>query len=158
VVPDSRQSANTEAKGLRMTKAGPSIMRWALYQASQIGRRYDPQLASVYHREMVHNGKNHKQAMGAVMSHIGARILAVLQENRPYELRDNKGNPITWEEARKLVLANYQVPEEIKQARRRRTTEGNSAKLKRKRREMVAHSTHEAAEAPQPVATTTSPG
>jgi len=158
VVPDSRQSANTEAKGLRMTKAGPSIMRWALYQASQIGRRYDPQLASVYHREMVHNGKNHKQAMGAVMSHIGARILAVLQENRPYELRDNKGKPITWEEARKLVLANYQVPEEIKQARRRRTTESNSAKLKRKRREMVAHSTHEAAEAPQPVATTASPG
>jgi len=158
VVPDSRQSANTEAKGLRMTKAGPSIMRWALYQASQIGRRYDPQLASVYHREMVQNGKNHKQAMGAVMSHIGARILAVLQENRPYELRDNKGNPITWQEARKLVLANYQVPEEIKQARRRRTTESNSAKLKRKRREMVAHSTHEAAEAPQSVATTASPG
>ena len=78
VIPDSRQSANNEAKGLRMTKAGPSIMRWALYQASQIGRRFDPQLASIYHREMVHNGKNHKQAMGAVMSHIGARVLAVL--------------------------------------------------------------------------------
>jgi transposase len=158
VVPDSRQSANTEAKGLRMTKAGPSIMRWALYQASQIGRRYDPQLASVYHREMVHNGKNHKQAMGAVMSHIGARILAVLQENRPYELRSNEGNPITWEKARNLVLANYQVPEEIKQARRRRATEGNSAKSKRKRREMVVNSTHEAAEAPQPVGTAASPG
>jgi transposase len=157
VVPDSRQSANTEAKGLRMTKAGPSIMRWALYQASQIGRRYDPQLASVYYREMVHNGKNHKQAMGAVMSHIGARVLAVLQENRPYELRDNKGNPITWGKARRLVLSNYQVPEEIKQARRRRSTEGISAKSKRKRREMVVHSTHEAAEAPQPVATTASP-
>jgi transposase len=158
VVPDSRQSANTEAKGLRMTKAGPSIMRWALYQASQIGRRYDPQLASVYYREMVHNGKNHKQAMGAVMSHIGARVLAVLQENRPYELRDNKGNSITWEEARKLVLTNYQVPEEIKQTRRRCSTEGISAKSKRKRREMAVRNTHEAAEAPQPVATTASPG
>jgi len=145
VVPDSRQSADTEAKGLRMTKAGPSIMRWALYQASQIGRRYDPQLASVYHREMVHNGKNHKQAMGAVMSHIGARILAVLQENKPYELRDIKGRPITWEEARK-------------QARRRRRTVGNSAKSQRKRREMAVHSTYEAAEAPQPVVTTASPG
>ena len=30
VVPDSRQSADTEAKGLRMTKAGPAIMKWAL--------------------------------------------------------------------------------------------------------------------------------
>ena len=158
VVPDSRQSANTEAKGLRITKAGPSIMRWALYQASQIGRRYDPQLASVYHREMVHNGKNHKQAMGAVMSHIGARVLAVLQENRPYELRDNQGKPITWEEARKLVLTNYQVPEEIKQARRRRRTVGNSDKSQSKRREMVVHRANEAADAPQPVVTTASPG
>jgi transposase len=158
VVPDSRQSSNTESKGLRMTKAGPTVMRWALYQASQIGRRYDPQLASVYYREMVHNGKNHKQAMGAVMSHIGARVLTVLQENRPYELRDTEGSPITWDEARKLILANYQVPEEIKQARRRRTTGSSSAKSRRKRREMAVHSTHEAAEAPQPVATAASPG
>jgi len=157
VVPDSRQSSNTEAKGLRMTKAGPSIMRWALYQASQIGRRYDPQLASIYYREMVHNGKNHKQAMGAVMSHIGARVLVVLQENRPYELRDIQGKPITWEEARKLVLTNYQVPEEIKQARRRRRTVGNFTKSQRKRREMVAYRAHEATEAPQPVVTTASP-
>jgi transposase len=158
VVPDSRQSSNTESKGLRMTKAGPTVMRWALYQASQIGRRYDPQLASIYHREMVHNGKNHKQAMGAVMSHIGARVLAVLQEDRPYELRDTEGNPITRDEARKLILANYQVPEEIKQARRRRTTGNSSAKSRRKRGEMAVHSTHEAAEAPQPVATAASPG
>ena len=91
------------------------------------------------------------------MSHIGARVLAVLQENRPYELRDTQGNPITWEKARKLVLMNYQVPEEIKQARRRRTTEGNSSKSRRKWREMAVHSTHEAAEAPQPVETTASP-
>ncbi len=92
-----------------------------------------------------------------MMSHIGARILAVLQENKPYELRDIQGKPITWEEARKLVLTNYQVPEEIKQARRRRRTVGNSAKSQRKRREMVAHRTHEAAEAPQPVVITASP-
>jgi transposase len=79
VVPDSRQSSQMEAKGLRMTKAGPAIMKWALFQSGQIGRRYDPHLAWLYYREMVHNGKNHKQAMGAVMSHIGARILAVLR-------------------------------------------------------------------------------
>jgi hypothetical protein len=158
VVLDSRQSVDTEAKGMRMPKAGPSIMRWALYQASQIGRCYDPQLASVYHREMVHQGKNHKQAAGAVMSHLGARILAVLQENRPCELRDIQGNPITWEKSRKLVITNYLVPEEIKRARRRRRTVGNSNKSKRNQREMVANSTHEAAKAPQPIMTTASPG
>jgi transposase len=157
VVPDSRQSANTEAKGLKMTKAGPAIMKWALYQSSQIGRRFDPQLAWVYYHEIVNNGKNHKQAMGAVMSHIGARILAVLRENKPYELRDLQGKPISWEDARKQILLNYQVPEEIKQQRRRIKSSGNSTRMRTKRREMVAYSTHEAAEAPQPVMTTASP-
>jgi transposase len=158
VVPDSRQSANTEAKGLRMTKAGPSIMKWALYQSSQIGRRFDPQLAWVYYHEIVNNGKNHKQAMGAVMSHIGARVLAVLRENKPYELRDLQGKPISWQDARKQILFNYQVPEEIKQQRRRIKSAGHSGKTRNKRREMVVYSTHEAAEAPQPVMTTASPG
>jgi len=64
IVPGSNQSSGMEAKGLRMTKAGPAIMRWALFQAGQIGRSHDPQLACVYYREMVHHGKNHMQAMG----------------------------------------------------------------------------------------------
>ncbi len=34
VVPVARQSSNTEARGLRMTKAGPAIMKWAPYQTS----------------------------------------------------------------------------------------------------------------------------
>jgi len=142
-----------------MTKAGPAVMKWALYQSGQIGRRYDPQLACLYYREIVHNGKNHKQAMGAVMSHLGARVLAVLRDDKPYELRDIEGKPITWEDARRLILLNYQVPEQIKQDRRRRGTLRNSSqKPSRKRREMVARRVHEAAEAPQSVVTTASPG
>jgi transposase len=92
VVPDSRQSSDTEAKGLRMTKAGPAIMKWALYQSGQIGRRYDPQLAWLYYREMVHNGKNHKQAMGAVMSHIEARILGCCGRTNLMNLEIFKAN------------------------------------------------------------------
>jgi hypothetical protein len=99
---------------------------------------------------MVYHGKNHKQAMGAVMSHMGARILTVLREDRPYELRDIDGKPISREEAWKLILSNYKVPEEIKRERRRKTT---TAMLKRriKNREMAAYRTNEAATAPQPV-------
>jgi len=63
----------------------------ALYQAGDIGRRWDPQLAAVYYREMVYHGKNHRQALGAVMSHLGARVLTVLKVDRPYELRDIEG-------------------------------------------------------------------
>jgi len=85
------------------------------------------------------------------MSHMGARVLAVLRKDRPYELRDIEGKPISREEARRLILSNYQVPEEIKQERRRRKTTGSTTKSRRKGREMVAHRTNEAAIAPQPV-------
>lgn len=145
VVPGARQSSNVEAKGLRMTKAGPSIMRMALYQAGDVGRRWDPQLAAVYYREMVYHGKNHRQAMGAVMSHLGARVLTVLKQDRPYEIRDIEGNPISKEHAGKLILAKYRVPEEVRRERRRRNSTIS------KDRETATYRTNEAAKAPQPV-------
>jgi hypothetical protein len=95
--------------------------------------------------------------MGAVMSHLGARILSVLREDRSYELRDNDGNRITWADARRLILTNYQVPEEIERERRRRKTIGRvSPKTSRKRRETAADSTYEAAKAPQSAVATIS--
>jgi transposase len=140
VVPGANQSAGSESKGLRMTKAGSSMMKRALYQAGEIARRYDPQLAYLYYREMVNHGKHHKQAMGAVMSHLGARILAVLREDRPYELRDIHGQPITKKETIELIQLEYQVTELIRQARRRRKS--NEGRLS-------GHRTCEAAKAPQ---------
>ena len=126
-------------------------MKWALFQAGDIGRRFDPQLASLYYREMVHHGKNHKQAMGAVMSHLAARVLKVLQDGRPYELRDNEGKAISPAEAKKLILHNYQVPENIRRERRRR----NPVKLGYLKSQGTAlHRTNEAAVAPQPVKVT----
>jgi len=145
VVPGARQSSNVEAKGLRMTKAGPSIMRMALYQAGEIGRRNDPHLAAVYYREMVYHGKNHRQAMGAVMSHLGARVLRVLKEDRSYEIRDLDGKSIDQKEAKRLILSQYHVSEEIRRERRRRNTKAS------RRRETATASINEAANAPQSV-------
>jgi hypothetical protein len=108
-VPGASQSANMESKGMSMTKAGPAMIKRALYQAGNIARRYDPQLAYLYYREMVHNGKTHLQAMGAVMSHLGARIMAVLKEDKPYDLRDNQGRSITLKEAKELIYREYTV-------------------------------------------------
>jgi len=96
VVSGARQSSQIETKGLRMTKAGPAIMKWALYQAGEIARRWDPQLASVYYNQMVNHGKNHKQAMGVVMSYLGARLLSVLREDKAYALRDTGGEPSSY--------------------------------------------------------------
>lgn len=122
-------------------------MRMALYQAGDVGRRWDPQLAVVYYREMINHGKNHKQAMGAVMSHLGARGLTVLKEGRPYELRNAEGNLISKDDARRLVLSKYHVSEDIRRERRR----CNPTKVSRIDREMTTHRTNEAAKTPQPV-------
>ena len=130
-------------------------MKWALFQAGDIARRFDPQLADIYYREMVYHGKNHKQAMGAVMSHLGARVLRVLQDDRPYQLRDNGGKPISRAEARELILLSYQVPEDVRRERRRR----NPAKRGQiGSRGMAVRRTNEAATAPQPVKITAIPG
>jgi transposase len=145
VVPRSRQSSNMEAKGLRMTKAGPSIMRMALFQSGDIGRRWDPQMAAIYYRQMVFHGKNHKQALGAVMSHLGARVLKVLSEDRPYELRDIDGKSVTRDHAKSLILTKYQVSEDIRKERRRRNSKIG------KMRETATNRTNEAVKAPQPV-------
>jgi transposase len=148
VVPGANQSADTESKGLRMTKAGPALMKRALFQAGDIGRRYDPQLAYLYYREMVNHGKTHLQAMGAVMSHLGARVLAVLKEDRPYEIRDIQGQPVSRRAAMELVRSEYTVPESVRKVRRRRKS--NEGRLSCPR-------TREAAKAPQSGHITTSP-
>jgi sRNA-binding protein len=94
---------------------------------------------------MVYHGKNHRQAMGAVTSHLGARILRVLKEDRPYEIRDLEGKPINKSEAKGLILSQYHVSEEVRRERRRRNTKTN------RKREAAIVSIHEAAEAPQTV-------
>jgi len=152
VVPGARQSSQAESKGLKMTKAGPSMMRRALYQAGEVGRQWDPQLAYVYYGQIVYHGKTHQQAMGAVMSHLGARVLAVLREGRPYELRDIDGKPISGQEARSLILSRYKVPDEIRRERRRRNPKkSNASRLPKGKRGMTQnHRICEAASAPQP--------
>lgn len=118
VVPHARQSADSDAKGLAMTKAGPRRVKLALYQAAEIARRWDPQLAKVYYDQMVHKGKPHYKAIGAVMSHLASRIHAVLTEQRDYVLRDVDGREVTAREARTIIQTKYQVPAEIRAERR----------------------------------------
>ena len=132
-------------------------MKWALYQGGEIARRWDPQLASVYYNQMVHHGKNHNQAMGSVMSHLGARLLSVLREEKAYALRDTGGEPVSPEEARRLILFNYQVPEDIRRKRRRHNRDTGEAAISRRKGWGMIHGINEAAGAPQPVATSTIP-
>jgi len=118
VLPRSHQSSFTNRLGLGMSKAGPARVKRALYQAAEYARRWDPQLAAIYFRQMVDYGKTHKQAMGAVMSHLAARVYAVLKQDRPYQVRDFNGQPLTRIEAGDLIRQQLRVPEYIRQLRR----------------------------------------
>ena len=51
----------------------------------------------------------------AVMSHMPARALAVLRENKHHDLRNIDGRSVSREEARKIISSKYQVSEEIHQ-------------------------------------------
>lgn len=98
------------------------------------------------------NQSSDSEAKGAIMSHMSARVLAVLREDKPYEIRDIDGSIVSREEAKRIILAKYQVPEEIRRERRRRKTPG-SPRLQKKLREMLVPRVHEAAAAPQPALT-----
>jgi transposase len=119
IVPHSKQSGDGEAKGLPITKAGPNLVKATLYLNAEVARQWDVQVAAIYHKQMVAYGKHHIQAVCACASHLASRIYAVLKEQRPYELRDLKGKPISAVESRELCL-KYRVPDEVRQRNNKR--------------------------------------
>lgn len=121
MVPDSEQSSDSEAKGLHITQAGPDLIKKFAYLDADVARRYDPQIAAIYYDQMVHKGKHHEQALCTCATHLLDRVLAVLRDDKPYELRDVDGTPVTAERARQIAAERYTVPEEVR-ARSRKTT------------------------------------
>lgn len=120
LVPDSRQSGDSEATGLQITKAGPDLIKKYAYLDAQVARQWDPQIAAIYYDQMVQKGKHHIQAVCACATHLLDRILVVLREDKPYELRDVDGTPVSPERGREIVLERYQVPEEVRRRNSKR--------------------------------------
>lgn len=103
LVPRESSSGESERRG-SISKAGPDLLRWALYLAADVARKHDPHLADLYRRLMVERGRHHNQALCAVATHLADRIYALLRENRPYELRDLDGTPVTASEAKAIAI------------------------------------------------------
>jgi transposase len=120
MVPDSRQSADSESKGLHITQAGPDLVKKYAYLDADVARQWDPQLAAIYYDQMVHKGKHHNQALCTCAPHLLDRVLTVWREDRPYEVRDVDGTPVTWEEARHIIATRYTVPPEVRQRNSKR--------------------------------------
>jgi len=63
---------------------------------------------------MVHRGKHHVQALCTCSAHLLDRVGVVLREERPYQLQDVDGTPITPERARQIIAERYTVPDEVR--------------------------------------------
>jgi len=138
IVPGSKQSGEGEAKGMRITQAGPNLVKATLYLNADVARQWDAQIAVIYHTQMVDYGKHHTQAVCACATHLANRIYAVLTQKRPYQLRDLQGNPIDVEQSR-LLCKKYRVPDEVRQRnnkrfRRARAEERTEKRYQRKQK------------------------
>jgi transposase len=136
LIPDSRQSADSEAKGLHVSQAGPDLIKKYAYLNADVARQWDPQIAALYHDQMVHKGKHHNQAVCACATHLLDRVLSVLREEKDYELRDVDGTPVTVHQARAIIAERYTVPAEVRQRnnkRRRRERAEQKAEKKHRR-------------------------
>lgn len=141
MVPASDQSGDVEKKGLRITGAGPDLIKKYAYINAEVARQWDPQIAAIYYDQVVHKGKHHNQAVCACATHLLDRVRAVLRDGRPYQLQDVDGQSLTWQEARTIVTERYHVPEEVRQRTTQRTRQARRtqrAERKQKRRSRPA--------------------
>ena len=117
LIPKRNASGLTDHAG-GPTKRGDACLRAALFQAADRARRVDPTLAARYQRLMCDTGRHHNSATCTIATVLLTRLVACLRNGTHYQLRDTDGTPITEAQGRAIVAARYQVPAEIRAARR----------------------------------------
>lgn len=115
--PSMWSSGLTESPSRRITKQGPAELRLALYQAANVARRHDPQLADHYRRLMTERGHNHISANTAITTKARLPSLGIATTGRVYQTRDLDGNPVSYDQATALA-AQLVVPDDVRARRR----------------------------------------
>jgi len=118
LTPRASETGETDRKGQPMSKAGPHLLRTQLLRSADTARTIDPQLARIYHTQMVERGANHLKALCVVAAHLAERSWVVLARGEPYVVRDADGRPVGREEARAIIAEHFTVPEEVRRRRR----------------------------------------
>jgi hypothetical protein len=108
-----------------MSKAGSSLLRTTLIRAADHARKLDPQLARIYHVQMVERGKDHLGANCVVAANLAERFWAVMSRGMPYVICDTDGRPVTAAEAKMIIAEHWAIPAEVR-ARRRSTKMGKA--------------------------------
>jgi transposase len=118
LTPRASETGETDRKGQPMSKAGPHLLRTQLLHSADTARTIDPQLAAIYHTQMVERGANHLKALCVVAAHLAERAWVVMARGEPYVIRDVDGRPVDRDEARAIIAEHFTVPEEVRRRRR----------------------------------------
>jgi transposase len=118
LVPRASETGDTDRKGQPMSKAGSSLLRTTLVRAADTARKQDPQLARIYHLQMVERGKDHLGALCVVAAHLAERSWTVLHRGSPYVICDTDGRPVDSDKAKTIIAQHWTVPAEVRARRR----------------------------------------
>lgn len=117
LIPREKSSGLSESPG-GPTKRGDACLREALFSAADHARKIDPTLAARYHRLMCQTHRHHSSALCTIATVLLTRMVACLRNGTPYVIRDLDGREITAQEGREIVVERFQIPLEIRAARR----------------------------------------
>lgn len=126
LIPFSRQSGQAEARGLHITQAGPEPIKVTAVLDAQVARLWNPQIAQVYYTQMVTYGKHFLQAMCTCATHLLDRVYTVLRQQRPYQLRDVDGTPVSATQAHTICLERYYVSDEVRRRNNHRVRQARA--------------------------------
>jgi transposase len=118
LAPKASETGHSDRKGQPISKAGNRLLRTTLVRAADHARRQDPQLARIYHTQMVQRGKDHLGAVCVVAAHLAERAWTVMNRGTPYVLCDTDGTPLTPTQAKAIIADHWTVPEQVRQRRR----------------------------------------
>jgi transposase len=127
LTPKASETGDTDRKGQPMSKAGSTLLRTTLIRAADTARKHDPQLARIYHTQMVERGKDHLGAVCVVAAHLADRAWAVMTRGMPYVICDTDATPVTPAQAKAIITERYTVPAEVRTRRRSKKTKAGKA-------------------------------
>jgi transposase len=118
LTPRASETGDTDRKGQPMSKAGSRLARATLIRAADTARKQDPQLARVYHQQMVERGAEHLKASCVVAGRLAERLWTVMRRRMPYVICDVDGTAVTPQQAKQVIAEQWTVTEEIRRRRR----------------------------------------
>ena len=118
LVARTSETGDTSRKGQPMSKAGSGLLRTTFVRAADHARKQDPQLARIYHQQMVERGKDHLGALCVVAANLAERTWVVMRRGTPYVICDTNGTPVTPAAATAIIAEHFTVTAEDRARRR----------------------------------------